>query len=116
MGKAEDNKRDKYERILAAARELFRTNGYDGTTHGRGGASARVSKGWSLAGKPPSRSAPTFAYPSGHACPHPGRRRPHGGGARQGDRRVGKRGRATRRAMYSEQTGDRSALSADRTQ
>lgn len=45
MGKAEDNKREKYERILAAARDLFRTRGYEGTTMDEVAKQARVSKG-----------------------------------------------------------------------
>src|SRR6516162_9054290 len=45
MGKAEDNKRAKLERILAAARDLFRTRGYDGTTMEAIAERAGVAKG-----------------------------------------------------------------------
>ena len=45
MGRAEDNKRDKRDRILTAARELFRTQGYDGTSMDAIAARAGVSKG-----------------------------------------------------------------------
>jgi AcrR family transcriptional regulator len=45
MGKAEENQRDKIERILAAARELFRTEGYEGTTMEDVAKRAGVSKG-----------------------------------------------------------------------
>jgi AcrR family transcriptional regulator len=45
MGKAEDNKRAKYERILGAARDLFRTRGYERTTMEAIAARAGVAKG-----------------------------------------------------------------------
>jgi AcrR family transcriptional regulator len=45
VGKAEDNKRDKYERILAAARELFSHNGYERTTMEAIADRAGVAKG-----------------------------------------------------------------------
>jgi AcrR family transcriptional regulator len=45
VGKAEDNKRAKLERILAAARDLFRTRGYDGTTMEAIAERAGVAKG-----------------------------------------------------------------------
>lgn len=45
MGRAEDNKRDKLERILRAGRELFAQHGYAGTTMNDVAARAGVSKG-----------------------------------------------------------------------
>ena len=45
MGKVDENKRDKYERILSAARELFGTEGYEGTTADAIAKRAGVSKG-----------------------------------------------------------------------
>jgi AcrR family transcriptional regulator len=45
VGKAENNKRDKYERILAAARDLFRTRGYELTTMDDIAQRAGVAKG-----------------------------------------------------------------------
>jgi AcrR family transcriptional regulator len=45
VGKAEDNKRDKYERILAAARDLFSTRGYERTTMEAIADRAGVAKG-----------------------------------------------------------------------
>ncbi|MEZ5376840.1 MAG: TetR/AcrR family transcriptional regulator [Acidimicrobiales bacterium] len=45
MGRAEDNKRDKLERILRAARILFARNGYAGTTVDDIASRAGVSKG-----------------------------------------------------------------------
>ena len=45
MGRAEDNKREKYERILAAARELFQTRGYEATSVDAIAARAGVGKG-----------------------------------------------------------------------
>ena len=45
MGRAEDNKRDKRHRILTAARDLFRTQGYDATSMDAIAARAGVSKG-----------------------------------------------------------------------
>ena len=45
MGKAEDNKRDKYERIVAAARDLFSTRGYERTTMEAIADRAGVAKG-----------------------------------------------------------------------
>ena len=45
VGKAEENKRDKYERILAAARELFSTRGYERTTMEAIADRAGVAKG-----------------------------------------------------------------------
>jgi AcrR family transcriptional regulator len=45
VGKADENKRDKYERILSAARDLFRTRGYERTTVEAIAARAGVAKG-----------------------------------------------------------------------
>lgn len=45
MGRAEDNKRDKLDRILRAARDLFARHGYAGTTMDEVAERARVSKG-----------------------------------------------------------------------
>jgi AcrR family transcriptional regulator len=45
VGRAEDNKRDKRERILRAGRELFGRHGYAGTTMDEVAALAGVSKG-----------------------------------------------------------------------
>ena len=45
VGRADDNKRDKLERILRAARHLFRAHGFDGTTMDAVAARAGVSKG-----------------------------------------------------------------------
>ena len=45
MGRAEDNKRDKLERILPAGRELLRTRGFAGTSMDDVAARAGVSKG-----------------------------------------------------------------------
>lgn len=45
MGRAEDNKRDKLERILRAGRELFERRGYAGTTMDDVAGRAGVSKG-----------------------------------------------------------------------
>jgi TetR/AcrR family transcriptional regulator, cholesterol catabolism regulator len=45
VGRAEDNKRDKQQRIARAARELFGVRGFDGTTMEAVAAAAGVSKG-----------------------------------------------------------------------
>jgi AcrR family transcriptional regulator len=45
VGRAERNKRDKRERIVAAARELFRSKGFEGTTTGEIAELADVGKG-----------------------------------------------------------------------
>ncbi|HKN02081.1 MAG TPA: helix-turn-helix domain-containing protein [Candidatus Binataceae bacterium] len=45
IGRAERNKRDKHERIIAAARELFRTRGFDQTTTSEIAELADVGKG-----------------------------------------------------------------------
>jgi len=45
VGRAERNKRDKRERLVAAARELFRTKGFDQTTTGEIAELADVGKG-----------------------------------------------------------------------
>ncbi|MFV0259166.1 MAG: TetR/AcrR family transcriptional regulator [Acidimicrobiales bacterium] len=45
MGRAEDNKRDKRERIMAAGRHLFSRHGYAGTTMDDVARHAGVSKG-----------------------------------------------------------------------
>jgi TetR/AcrR family transcriptional regulator, cholesterol catabolism regulator len=45
VGKVEDNKRAKSERILAAARDLFRSRGYEGTTMEAIAERAGVAKG-----------------------------------------------------------------------
>lgn len=45
MGRAEDNKRDKRERILRAGRDLFRRHGYSATTMDDIAGRAGVSKG-----------------------------------------------------------------------
>lgn len=45
MGRAEDNKRDKLERILRASRELFGRHGFAGTSMDEVAAHAAVSKG-----------------------------------------------------------------------
>ena len=45
MGRAEENKRDKRERILRAGRELFRRHGYTATTMDEVARRAGVSKG-----------------------------------------------------------------------
>jgi len=45
VGRAERNKRDKRNRIVAAARELFRAKGFDGTTTGEIAELADVGKG-----------------------------------------------------------------------
>ena len=45
IGRAERNKRDKRERLIRAARELFRTKGFEATTTGEIAEAAAVSKG-----------------------------------------------------------------------
>lgn len=45
VGRAERNKRDKRERIIGAARELFRSKGFEGTTTGEIAELADVGKG-----------------------------------------------------------------------
>lgn len=45
VGRAERNKRDKRERIIAAARELFRSRGFEATTTGEIAERADVGKG-----------------------------------------------------------------------
>jgi len=45
VGRAERNKRDKRDRIVAAARELFRRKGFEGTTTGEIAELADVGKG-----------------------------------------------------------------------
>ena len=45
VGRAERNKRDKRERIVAAARELFRSKGFEATTTGEIAERADVGKG-----------------------------------------------------------------------
>jgi TetR/AcrR family transcriptional regulator, cholesterol catabolism regulator len=45
VGRADDNKRDKQERIARAARELFGVRGFDGTTMDAVATTAGVSKG-----------------------------------------------------------------------
>lgn len=45
VGRAERNKRDKRQRIIAAARELFRTKGFEQTTTGEIAELADVGKG-----------------------------------------------------------------------
>jgi AcrR family transcriptional regulator len=45
VGKARDNKQEKYERIVSAARDLFRTRGYERTTMEAIAQRARVAKG-----------------------------------------------------------------------
>lgn len=45
IGRAERNKRDKRERLIRAARELFRTKGFEATTTGEIAERADVAKG-----------------------------------------------------------------------
>ncbi len=45
IGRAERNKRDKRERLIRAARELFRTKGFEATTTSEIAARAEVAKG-----------------------------------------------------------------------
>jgi AcrR family transcriptional regulator len=45
IGRAERNKRDKRERLIRAARELFRTKGFEATTTSEIAAAADVAKG-----------------------------------------------------------------------
>ncbi len=45
IGRAERNKRDKHERLIRAARELFRTKGFEATTTSEIAEAADVAKG-----------------------------------------------------------------------